>query len=410
MPTASNSGARPDARIPELDGLRGFAILIVVLVHYAYSPDTSGPPLLVHIRNLFSFGWTGVDLFFVLSGFLIGGILLNAKSSTNYFKTFYVRRFYRIIPIYYLWTLGFIALVAFGGKFLRAHTHSGVLPPLGFDVFQHFLFLQNVFLPKQVTLASWWFGVTWSLAVEEQFYLVAPILIRFLNVTRLRILLLLVVLVAPVLRTFFYLRERFPSGHYYTLMPCRADSLALGVLAVLLWQDDRVRALLSVHKTRLSLLLATLFAGMIVLWVWFPSPFGGLTATIGLSWVAMFYVVVLLFVLLNPAGLIARFTRLRPLRELGRVSYCVYLIHVAVAYIVFNLISRTTPHLTDFKSLGLTIVCAVVTYMTARLSWTYFEGPLVQIGHHTRYLTIPAREALTLNQVGITNKPQADHS
>jgi peptidoglycan/LPS O-acetylase OafA/YrhL len=399
-----------DSRIPELDGLRGFAILIVVLVHYGYHEGGSGPPLLVHISNPFGLGWTGVDLFFVLSGFLIGGILLDAKSSTNYFKTFYVRRFFRIIPIYYLWILSFLALVVFGGKLLQAHTHSGVLPPLGFDLFKHFLFLQNTFLSKQTSLTSSWFGVTWSLAVEEQFYLAAPLLIKFLNAARLRILLILVIVLAPLLRTYFYLTEGATFGHGYTLMPCRADSLALGVLAVLMWRDERFRALLFIHKTRLYLLLATLFAGMVVLWLWFPSPFEGFTATIGLSWVGMFYVVVLLSALLNPSGLIARFTRLGPLRELGRVSYCVYLIHVAVAYVVFNLITRTTPYLKDLKSLGIMLLCAAITYLAAKLSWIFFEGPLVQIGHQTKYAAIPAGEATGLNRVGIATKPKPDHA
>ena len=399
-----------DSRIPELDGLRGFAILIVVLVHYGYHEGASGPPLLVHISNPFGLGWTGVDLCFVLSGFLIGGILLDAKSSTNYFKTFYVRRFFRIIPIYYLWILSFIALVVFGGKLLQAHTHSGVLPPLGFDLFKHFLFLQNTFLSKQTSLTSSWFGVTWSLAVEEQFYLAAPLLIKFLKGARLRILLILVIVLAPLVRTYFFLTEGATFGHAYTLMPCRADSLALGVLAVLLWREERFRTLLSIHRTRLYLLLATLFAGMVVLWLWFPSPFEGFTATIGLSWVGMFYVVVLLSALLDPSGLIARFTRLGPLRELGRVSYCVYLIHVAVAYVVFNLITRTTPYLKDRKSLGIMLLCAAITYLAAKLSWIFFEGPLVQIGHQTKYTAIPAGEATGLNRVGIATKPKPDHA
>lgn len=409
MPTGSNLSSQ-DRRVPELDGLRGLAILIVVLVHYAYHEGTPGSPLLVHIRNLFSLGWTGVDLFFVLSGFLIGGILLDAKSSTNYFKTFYVRRFYRIIPIYYLWILSFLALVVFGGKLLEAHTHSGALPPLGFNFFKHFLFLQNTFLSKQANLTNSWFGVTWSLAVEEQFYLAAPLLIKFLNAARLRILLILVIVLAPLLRTYFYLTEQGPLTHAYTLMPCRADSLALGMLAVLLWRDERFRAFLSAHRTHFFLFLVTLFAGMVVLWLWFPSPFGGFTATVGLSWVGLFYVIVLLSALLNPSGLIARFTRLGPLRELGRVSYCVYLIHVAVAYMVFNLIARTTPYLSDFKSLGITLLCAAITYLAAKLSWIFFEGPLVQIGHQTKYAAIPAGEATRLNQVGIANKPKPDHA
>jgi len=409
LPTGSNLSSR-DRRVPELDGLRGFAILIVVLVHYGYYEGTAGPPLLVHMRNVFGLGWTGVDLFFVLSGFLIGGILLDAKSSTSYFKTFYVRRFYRIIPIYYLWILSFLALVVFGGKLLQARTHSGVLPPLGFELFKHFLFLQNTFLSKQVSLTGSWFGVTWSLAVEEQFYLAAPLLIKFFNAARLRILLILVIVLAPLLRTYFYLTEGATFNHAYTLMPCRADALALGVLAVLLWRDERFRALLSAHRTHLFLLLVTLFAGMIVLWLWFPNPFEGLTSTVGLSWVGLFYVVVLLSALLSPSGLLARFTRLGPLRELGRVSYCVYLIHVAVAYMIFNLIARTTPYLSDLKSLGITLLCAAITYLAAKLSWIFFEGPLVQIGHQTKYAAIPAGEATRLNQVGIATRPKPDHA
>jgi peptidoglycan/LPS O-acetylase OafA/YrhL len=286
------------------------------------------------MRNVFGLGWTGVDLFFVLSGFLIGGILLDAKSSTSYFKTFYVRRFYRIIPIYYLWILSFLALVVFGGKLLQARTHSGVLPPLGFELFKHFLFLQNTFLSKQVSLTGSWFGVSWSLAVEEQFYLAAPLLIKFFNAARLRILLILVIVLAPLLRTYFYLTEGATFNHAYTLMPCRADALALGVLAVLLWRDERFRALLSSHRTHLSLLLATLFAGMIVLWLWFPSPL----------------------------------------------------------------------------SLGISLLCAAITYLAAKLSWIFFEGPLVQIGHQTKYAAIPPGEATRLNQVGIATRPKPDHA
>jgi len=90
---------------PELDGLRGAAILMVLGLHYIANSRTSdhGFGLLYSAAQLFRLGWTGVDLFFVLSGFLIGGILLDASSSPNYAKTFYIRRVYRIIPIYYVW-------------------------------------------------------------------------------------------------------------------------------------------------------------------------------------------------------------------------------------------------------------------------------------------------------------------
>jgi peptidoglycan/LPS O-acetylase OafA/YrhL len=104
-------------RIPELDGLRGFAILIVVLLHYFYKPGVPAPPVFTRFQSLFRLGWTGVDLFFVLSGFLIGGILLNARDSPNYFKTFYIRRFFRIIPI----LLPVDSPVHFGHRHRRKH-------------------------------------------------------------------------------------------------------------------------------------------------------------------------------------------------------------------------------------------------------------------------------------------------
>jgi len=373
------------ARIPELDGLRGFAILFVVLFHYAYFPDEPGSPLLVHIRSLFSLGWTGVDLFFVLSGFLIGGILLDAKASPNYFKTFYTRRFFRIIPIYYLWIASFIFLITLGGRVLQAHSNSHVLPPLGFTVYEQFFFIQNIWRPPFEGHTAWWLGVTWSLAVEEQFYLVAPLLIRFLKVAKLRVLLVLVVFTAPLLRTLLYFVEKSPAYHAYESTPCRADALALGVLAAVYWRNESFRAWLSRREGALTILVAVLFAGMLVMGHWYSNPYSGIVLTAGVSWVGLFYAAVLLLTLQRPAGFIAGLARTKWLRELGRVSYCVYLIHTAVSYALFALLNRTLPHLTNLRTLGITLLSAALTYLIARLSWIFVEGPLVRIGHRTTY-------------------------
>lgn len=137
--TQSLSHIKP-IRIPELDGLRGLAILLVISVHYFYNPDANMPVALHFLQGFFCLGWTGVDLFFVLSGFLIGGILLEVRASPNYFKTFYIRRFFRIVPLYYLWLFCFIALLFLRGSTFDAQSaQAGINWPL----WGHFLFLQN---------------------------------------------------------------------------------------------------------------------------------------------------------------------------------------------------------------------------------------------------------------------------
>jgi peptidoglycan/LPS O-acetylase OafA/YrhL len=124
-------------------------------------------------------GWSGVDLFFVLSGFLIGGILMDARGSVSYYHTFYVRRFCRIIPIYYAWITAYILLVGLAGAKVQVLSNSGVAPPLNLSIYSYYLFLQNLHIASLAGLAGAWFGHLWSLAVEEQFYLLAPLVIRF---------------------------------------------------------------------------------------------------------------------------------------------------------------------------------------------------------------------------------------
>src|SRR5947207_1733683 len=118
-------------RIPELDGLRGLAILLVLVFHYTAQEGVLAPGTLAdRMQKLTIMGWTGVDLFFVLSGFLIGGILMDVRNSPSYFKTFYCRRFFRIVPIYYLWLVLYVALMVIAGNAITRLSNSGMRPPL----------------------------------------------------------------------------------------------------------------------------------------------------------------------------------------------------------------------------------------------------------------------------------------
>jgi peptidoglycan/LPS O-acetylase OafA/YrhL len=155
----------PQGRVPELDGLREIAILLVLVGHYFSVPGIGAVSLLN--GYWFRLGWAGVDLFLVLSGFLIGGILLEVRNSPRYFRTFYARRFFRIIPLYYAWILLYMVLAAFGRTFLAMQI--GSVQKIDISILAHFLFLQNVHEFLKSTVSFWWLSSTWSLAVEEHF-------------------------------------------------------------------------------------------------------------------------------------------------------------------------------------------------------------------------------------------------
>ncbi len=384
MPSSSPVRARQE-RVPELDGLRGAAIFMVVVFHYLEQQGTvAGGGLTPILQRLVLMGWSGVDLFFVLSGFLIGGILVDARNSPTYFKTFYTRRFFRIIPIYYLWILAYLVLVGVAGPFLRAHSNSGLIMAPGMPIYSHFFFLQNLMVIPFAGLAGAWFSHLWSLAVEEQFYLVSPLVVRLLSTRLLTIFLACVIAAAPVLRVVL-LAVRTDPWLVSVLMPCRADSLAIGMLAAVFWRKEGFREWLSDRSGILYAILATLFAGVAALWKWSPESQTLGMESIGFTWLAAFFVVILLLALVRREGLIARLARMAWLRELGRVSYCVYLIHLVVNVICHSLLRRASPATSDWRGAAVTLFSAFATLGIAWISWKLFEGPLVRLGHSFKY-------------------------
>jgi len=384
MPSAAPVRSRQE-RVPELDGLRGAAIFMVVVFHYLEQQGTvSGGGLTPILQRVALMGWSGVDLFFVLSGFLIGGILVDARNSPSYFRTFYTRRFFRIIPIYYLWILAYIVLVGVAGSYLRAHSNSGLVMAPGMPIYAHFFFLQNLMVIPFAGLAGAWFSHLWSLAVEEQFYLVSPLVVRLLSTRLLTIFLACVIAAAPLLRVVL-LALRTDPWLVSVLMPCRADSLAIGMLASVFWRREGFREWLSDRSGTLYAILAVLFAGVAALWKWSPESQTLGMETIGFTWLAAFFVVVLMLALTRRDGPIARVARLGWLRELGRVSYCVYIIHLVVNVFCHSLLRRASPATSDARGAAVTIFSAFATLGIAWISWKLLEGPLVRLGHSFKY-------------------------
>jgi peptidoglycan/LPS O-acetylase OafA/YrhL len=357
------------------------AILLVLVGHYFSVPGVGSVSLLN--GYWFRMGWTGVDLFFVLSGFLIGGILLEARGSSNYFKTFYARRFFRIIPLYYAWILLYVILAPLLRMFFSESI--GPVQPIDGSILAHLFFLQNFHEFLKTGASFWWFSSTWSLAVEEQFYLVAPLLVRYLSRRSLATVLVLVTLAAPILR--LVVRDYFSEGAWlaYRLMPCRADALAVGMLAALIWSSPKAREWLEKNSLFLYGLLTFLFYGVAYLWRWSSDPMLLLTQTAGYTVIALFFAALLLLVLTERAFLLSAVMRLGFLRELGGISYCVYIIHTAVYFFCHQLILHALPAVTDVPAALVTFLAALLTYAIAKLSWKYFEQPQLRRGHDFQY-------------------------
>ena len=369
-------------RIPQLDGLRGIAVLTVVLYHYVlYIPLPHGG-FGFHLQNCFRLGWSGVDLFFVLSGFLIGGILLDFRESPRYFRTFYFRRFHRIFPLYYAWLVLYIVLVL--SVFPHLHASIRAAWPGWRPAVVYALFVQNLVSKQLQGISAAWLGPLWSLAVEEQFYLLMPLAVRFLPKRRLVQLLAATVLLSPILRV---LVSVWMPQHadQYVATPLRADGLAIGGLLALALREQTWRAQILRNLNWLYAIIVLLFGGSFYLAATTPAPGGRAEAIWGISCLDLFCAAIILLALMRTHGWWANFCKLSALRNLGAVSYCIYVIHLAV-----NVICQAALHsIHETQSLVLKIagifLAWAVTWAVSKLSWRFLESPIVRRGHIYKY-------------------------
>jgi len=366
VPSPAPAPRRLTGRIPELDGVRGLAILLFLVYHWAAFqpvPHSLGYYLMVP-RNLM---WSGVDLFFVLSGFLIGGGLIDNRESDNYFRTFYLRRIHRIFPIYYLMIgLFLLGTIVFPTAFL----FEGAMPRWPF-----LLFAQNIGFA--IPLAAPWVGVTWSLAVEEQFYFLFPFLVRNLSHKALLITLLACIAFAPLLRTMLLLAGCAPL-QIHSLLPCRADALGLGVLAAILVRSEIASDWIRRRRSVVYFCLAALAVSSAALLKWDQPRF---VETFGLSLLDGMYFCLLVAVLMAPVAPLIRLFRAGWLRWLGTVSYCVYLIHQPIGFLLFQSAGYSELSIINISTGLLTLLVAALTLSVAQLSWRYLESPLIRRAH-----------------------------
>lgn len=380
-------------RVPELDGLRGLAVLMVIYGHYLVPYiHLMQLPVPWPVLRFLALSRSGVELFFVLSGFLIGGILLDNRHSSRYFRTFYVRRFFRIIPLY----LAVCLLVVLGVTLAQQFDSRLFIRLFNTPIpwYAYATFTQNFWAPFVSSLGGVSLGVTWSLAVEEHFYLTLPLVVWLLR-DRQKLLVAvlgLAVLAAPLFSVFLMTQVADASFDgklaVHALTPARLDELALGVLGAMAVRSERVRGLLE-RYWHLLLVLAVVAAFDLLLPMYATSAvrLGGLPLGDFLpSRFGIFYLCLLLSAVLFKKGLTAKVMRNRALVRSGIVAYGAYLLHHPILYACSVLILGRPP--TPFNALSeilVTIVAFAATMAISMLSWSYFEKPLVMWGHRSKY-------------------------
>jgi peptidoglycan/LPS O-acetylase OafA/YrhL len=329
--------------LPELDGLRGLAILLVLIFHFA-----ADLPRNVILLAPVYFGWSGVDLFFVLSGFLITRILLRTRSNDGYFRSFYMRRALRIFPLYYgvlaVCTLLLVLFPALRPMF-----------PNSRDRIFHWFYLGN-WTPLLATEDQRGIGHFWSLAIEEQFYWIWPFIVWKVRPSRLPFVAAGAIAAAILLRSCLYGVATDPFVYRTTF--CRMDGLMAGALCALLIARPGFQDWLRQWLPRLPFgIVIALAAGAGGALLWHDR----FTYTIGFTFFDMGYASLLLYAV-HGRGWVQGALRGRVPRALGKYSYGIYVFHQLVYWGItqYKLAPHGLPALA--ASLALSLGLAVASY------------------------------------------------
>lgn len=361
------------ARIPELDGLRGVAILLVVSFHYLNNQLTeSASSLGKIIGKATGFGWIGVDLFFVLSGFLIGNIILRYGHSGSFFKAFYIKRILRIIPNYFLLIFIFLVIAALpyfsNAVFL---THGNIIPG-----WSYFAMVHNFYMAGFANMGANSMSITWSIGIEEQFYLTFPFILLFIRRKHIPWVLVALIALAPFFRSLY---ADWVSS--YVLIWCRMDALSFGVLGAWLMLDDKAQQLTHKYYQWLLVLLAVdlLIAGFLY------AKFGDL-GVFKQTFFSVAFLITLLIAINRTGTLLAWAMRIQPLRWVGQISYSLYLFHyIILGLFHFVILDHAYLGLNTTTDVLVTIGATVFSLFFSWLVYISLESPLVNFGKRYKY-------------------------
>ena len=365
---------------PALDGIRAIAFLMVFANHYGNMACN---------WQIFEWGWTGVDLFFVLSGFLITGILYDSLHRSDYFRNFYIRRALRIFPLFYgFWivilllvpVLHFtlnrynLAMAAYVGNFFL----SGLIVARKLQLFH--LAYGSLHHPGHYSYIS--ITPLWSLCVEEQFYLVWPAVIYFVRSRKVLLrVCFTVIALTPFARALYM--HRYPQlagvGGIYVNSFLRLDTLLVGA-AVALWLREHSPSAVNVRRAAWAAILIALTTLVASLTIFVKnaaevSVTNRVTSTVGFTLIAITGAGLLLLAI-DPSTRISRWLQYRPLVSLGRISYGLYFFHGLFSNAFFTLSRFLWPHHLAFL---VPLAAFAVALTAASLSFRFVESPFLRL-------------------------------
>jgi peptidoglycan/LPS O-acetylase OafA/YrhL len=336
-------------RLKNLDGVRGIAILLVLSVH------------------LFGvgFGWVGVDLFFVLSGFLIGNILLETKNKHKYFKKFYFRRILRIFPLYYL-----VLLCIYSPYYLFDFSL-----PYFENRWSYFVYGQN-FDYVFFTRPSGMFCLMhfWSLAVEEHFYFILPFLVYFFSKKNLTIALFLLSFLSLFSRIYFY-SIGDPNMATYHLTFCRIDALCIGTILAVNFEKINNFSYKNSIFYALGLMVMVLFCLGV-------KPENVHFATFGLSLLDIFFAMFILQTFKEDFYL-KKYVSKSIFTWFGKYAYGIYVFHWIFHALLKTYFEASFSHFSNLPIWGVKLFFAasslILTLGTAYFSFHYFESYFLKL-------------------------------
>lgn len=377
---------KPSAKhVPVLDGIRGLAIVLVMFHHFFHGIPQAGSFLDRAVFGLATRGWIGVDLFFVLSGYLITGILFDAKGQDGYFRNFYARRLLRIFPAYYsLLVVFFVVLNSVPHPSLEAYLAESAP-----DQVWHWTYLTNFRIAWR---GSWYAhdmpNVFWSLAIEEQFYLVWPLVV--LLGSRLALMRLCAVLFVLTLgvRVGLALASDVSWVSSFVLTPARMDGLVVGAFLAL-----AARGPGGLAAARRPAWITAAFAAIFVLYLetqhgedWRDDPM----QTLRFSGYALVFGATLTLAVTAGGGTLlhAAFAG-RPMRFLGKYSYALYLWHSPMDTWTRSLLGadRAGPLMGSHVPAALlhSAVAGVLSVGVALASWNLVEKHFLKLKRFFHY-------------------------